>query len=487
MKGQDGAELLYHAAMQPSLSFAIDHTARRTLAAQIHDAIELAVREGRLEPGARLPSWRDLAAQLGVARGTVRAAYERLIDEQLLVASGAAGTRVAARLPFAVLQEEARPHTPLPDIFHDYGTTPLLFQMGVPAQDAFPFKLWSRLMAAAARAAAAQPVTYPDPRGLPELRQEIAAYLAYARGIACSPAQVIITGGFSGGLGLTIQALGLRGRRAWMESPGFPLTRLALELAGVEVASVPVDGEGLDVAVGEGRARDAALAIVTPGQQAPLGLTMSLERRLTLLDWAKRADAWLIEDDYLSELQLRGRAAPALASLDRAGRVIHIGSFSKTISPALRLGFLVVPVGLVERFGDIAACLAPAPSTAVQGAVAAFIAQGQYLRHLRRMKRIYRARTDALASALREREGGGVRLHSVAGLAVRVGLPEGVDDADVAHRALAYGLAPVALSPWYGGEGGAPGLLLGVTNVAPERIALQCDRLLGLISHSPKD
>ena len=469
--------------MRPSLAFAIDRTAHRTLAAQIHDAIELAVREGRLDPGARLPSWRDLAAQLGVARGTVRVAYERLIDEQLLVASGAAGTRVAPRLPFAARQEEARPRAPLPDIYLDYGSPPLPFQMGVPAQDAFPYKLWSRLMAAAARAAAAQPVSYPDPRGLPALRQEIAAYLAYARGISCSPEQVIVTGGFAGGLGLTIQVLGLRGCKAWMESPGFPLTRQALELAGVEVAPIPVDGEGLDVAAGVACAPDAALAIVTPGQQAPLGLTMSLERRLVLLDWAERAGAWLIEDDYLSELQLRGRAAPALASLDRAGRVIHIGSFSKTISPTLRLGFLVAPATLVERFGDMAACLAPAPSASVQGAVAAFITQGHYLRHLRRMKRIYRSRADALAAALREREGGGVSYHSNAGLAVRIDLPEETDDADVARRALAYGLAPVALSFWHGRGRGRPGLLLGVTNVVPERIGQHCDRLLDLIRH----
>ena len=467
--------------MEPSLSLAIDRSAGRTLAAQIHHAIDLAIREGRLEPGARMPSWRDLATQLGVARGTVRVAYERLIDEQLLVASGAAGTHVAAPLPFVVRPADTPTRAPMPDMYHDFGTAPLLFQMGVPAQDAFPFKLWSRLMAAGARAAAAQPVSYPDPRGLPELRHEIAAYLAYARGIACSPAQVIVTNGFAAGLGLTAQALELNGRTAWMEEPGFLLTRRALQFAGLSLALVPVDEEGLDVAAGRARASDAALAVVTPGQQAPRGVTMSLARRLALLDWAAGAGAWLIEDDYLSELQLRGRAAPALASLDRAGRVIHIGSFSKTISPALRLGFLVVPAGLVERFGDVAACLAPAPASAVQRAVASFIAQGHYLRHLRRMKRLYRARADVLVTALRAREGVGVTVHPPAGLAVGIGLPDGTDDADVARRALAYGLAPVPLSPWYSGKGGGPGLLLEVTNVAPERIALHCDRLLGLV------
>lgn len=467
--------------MESSFPLAIDRRAGRTLAAQIHRAIDLAIREGRLEPGARMPSWRDLATQLGVARGTVRVAYERLIDEQLLVASGAAGTHVAASLPFAARPADPPTRVALPDMYHDFDTAPLLFQMGVPAQDAFPFKLWSRLMAAGARAAAAQPVSYPDPRGLFELRREIAAYLAYARGIACSPTQVIVTNGFAAGLGLTVQALALSGQAAWVEDPGFPLTRRGLELAGLSPARVPVDTEGLDVAAGRALAPDAALAVVTPGQQAPRGVTMSLARRLALIDWAAAAGAWLIEDDYLSELQLRGRAAPALASLDRAGRVIHIGSFSKTISPALRLGFIVVPAGLVERFGDVAAYLAPAPSSTVQRAVADFIAQGHYLRHLRRMKRLYRARADALVAALREREGEGIAVRPLAGLAATIGLPDGVDDADVARRALAYGLAPVPLSPWYGEERRAPGLLLGITNVAPERIALHCDRLLGLV------
>jgi GntR family transcriptional regulator/MocR family aminotransferase len=467
--------------MTSALHLSLDLGSRRTLAIQIHDAIGRAVREGRLEPGARLPSWRDLAAQLGVARGTVRAAYERLMDEQFLVSAGAAGTFVADRPPIAARPADGPVRPPLPGLFYDHGVEPLPFQMGVPAQDAFPFKLWSRLLAAGARAAAAQPVSYPDPRGLPALRQEIAAYLGYARGFACSPAQVIVTAGFAGGLGLALGALGLHGRRGWIEDPGFPLSRHALTVGGIETVAVPVDAKGLDVAAGEALAPDAGLALVTPGQQAPLGLTMALERRLALLDWAERAGAWLIEDDYLSELQLRGRAAPALASLDRTGRVIHIGSFSKTISPALRLGFLVVPPTLAERFGDYAACLAPAPALEVQRAVTSFLAEGHYLRHLRRMKRLYVARADALRDALRPHEGDGVVVHPMGGLAVRVELPDGVDDGDAARRALAYGLAPVPLSGWYAMGAPRPGFLLGVTNVTPSRIALDCDRLFGLI------
>ncbi|MBX9635722.1 MAG: PLP-dependent aminotransferase family protein, partial [Magnetospirillum sp.] len=388
--------------MPPAFHIAIDRTAKPTLTAQIHGAIRDAICSGQLSSGARLPSWRDLAAQLGVARGTVRAAYERLIDEQLVMGHGAAGTRVAAQA--APNPDPAQPGetAPLTALFHDFDSAPLPFQMGVPAQDAFPFTLWSRIMARNARAAAAAPVGYPDPRGHAGLRHEIAAYLAIARGIRCGVNQIIITGGVSGALGLALRVLRLEGGTAWMEEPGFPLTRTALQLSGMSTAAIPVDAEGLDVAEGMRRAPHAAVAVVTPGQQAPLGMTMSLPRRKALLEWAEATESWIIEDDYLSEIQLKGRAAPALASLDQKGRVLHMGTFSKTISPTLRLGFLVVPPQLAFRFGEAAACLAPAPAAGLQRAVAEFMAEGHYLRHLRRMKRLYAARRDALVNHLRE-------------------------------------------------------------------------------------
>ncbi|GJD49989.1 HTH-type transcriptional regulatory protein GabR [Methylobacterium crusticola] len=469
--------------MRPDLAIRLDRAARVPLANQIHGAIAAAIREGRLEPGARLPSWRDLAARLGVARGTVRVAYERLVDDQLAAAAGPAGTHVAPRLP-ASPPPEAPDAPPLPDMHHAFSAVPLAFQMGVPAQDAFPFKLWSRLMARSAREEAAGPVAYPDPRGWPALRREIAAALAIGRGLACTPAQVIVTGGYSGALGLVVQALGLPGARAWMEEPGYPLTRTALHLAGVTPVPVPVDGEGLDVARGVALAPGAALAVVTPGQQAPLGVTLSPARRAALLAWAERSGAWIIEDDYLSELQLRGRPAPALAALDRAGRVLHAGSFSKTISPALRLGFLVVPPGLAARVGEAAACLAPAPSAAVQRAVAAFLAEGHALRHLRRAKRLYAARRDALAAALRGAFAGAAEVEATAGLSVLLRLPPGTPDRAVARAALPLGMAPVPLSAWYA-DAPRPGLLLGVANLSVERLPEACGRLADLVRRFP--
>ncbi len=479
------------------LHLAVSRSAKTPLAAQIHAALRDAIRDGRLAGGARLPSWRDLATQLGVSRGTVREAYERLIDEQLVVGMGAAGTRVAERIAMAPAAERGGEAPPLPELYHDFETTPLSFQMGVPAQDAFPYALWSRIMARAARASAAAPVGYPDPRGHPDLRREIAAYLAIARGVRCTPAQVFVTAGFSGALGLIIRTLRLEDATAWVEDPGFPLTRTALRLARMTVAAVPVDAEGINVAEGMRRAPQAALAVVTPGQQAPMGVTLSLARRLALLDWAGRADAWIVEDDYLSELQLKGRAAPALASLDREGRVLHAGTFSKTISPALRLGFLVVPPALTTLFGEAAACLAPAPAGVVQRAVTEFMAEGHHFRHLRRMKRLYAARQQAVLAAMRaaaEANGRGtIRAEAAGSLSVRVTLPDGTKDTDVALHALPFGLAPVPLSPWYAPwdapreaprEADEPrprGLLLGTTNLYERRLADDCARLIDLV------
>jgi GntR family transcriptional regulator/MocR family aminotransferase len=422
----------------------------------------------------------DLAAQLGVSRGTVRVAYERLIDEQFAIGLGAAGTRVAERPNLTAGPNWAPEAPPLPDLFHDFGTTPLTFQMGVPAQDAFPFKLWSRILTRGARQAAMAPVGYPDPRGDPGLRKEIAAYLGVARGLRCNPSQVLVTAGFSGALDLAIRGLRVEGREAWMEDPGFPLTRTALGLAGMTVTAVPVDADGLDIEAGIRSAAGAALAVVTPGQQAPLGVAMSLPRRLALLAWARQNDAWIIEDDYLSELQLKGRAAPALASLDQDGRVLHVGSFSKTISPALRLGFLVVPLEMARRFGDVAACLAPAPAASVQYAVAEFLREGHYLRHLRRMKRLYAARREALLRCLEEVAPKSMKVQATAGMAIVTSLPDAASDVDIALRALRFGLAPAPLSPWYMRSPRQQGLLLGVTNVNESKLVADCRRLVEL-------
>ena len=464
--------------MTKPLRLELDRSARTPLADQIHNGIRAAIETGVLAPGARLPSWQDLAAQLGVARGTVRSAYEKLSSAQLIVAARATGTHVAERLSFPARQDKAPDPGSFMEMYRELTAGPAFFQMGVPGQATLPATLLARMRAQAVRVEMSAPAIYPDPRGEPDLRREIAAYLALARGIACAPSQIIITGGFSGGLGLALRTLGLEQKKVWMEDPGFPFTRHGLELAQLSVVPIPVDADGIDVTYGLQHAADAALAVVTPGQQAPLGSTLLLERRARLLDWAAQGKAWVIEDDYLSELQLKGRATPALASLDRAGRVIHIGSFSKTVTPTLRLGFVVAPTALASRFAEAAACLAPAPGPAVQLAMADFIREGHYLRHLRRTKRTYAAQADTLLKLLRARTDN----VALAGLAAVLRLPNGTSDLSIARDAASFGLAPTPLSLWYASKAKArPGLLLGVATSPQKRLEASCERLFAII------
>ncbi|KRA76380.1 GntR family transcriptional regulator [Caulobacter sp. Root656] len=447
------------------------------LAEQVFATLRQAILDGRIEPGARLPSWRDLAAQLGVGRGTVQAAYERLSDHGLVVSSGAAGTRAASLKPSPPPALRVQP--PLQTLVHRFSAPCLAFQTGVPAEDAFPAGLWARCLSHAARQDAHSPTSYPDPRGLPDLRAQIASHLAIARGISCVPDQVIVTGSFRAGLALAMQVVGAAGRRAWMEDPGFPLTRMGLEDAGAYPVPIRVDDQGLDVAHGEALAPDAAVAVVTPGQHAPTGVALSPARREALLAWAARADAWIIEDDYLSELQLTGRAAPALAARDPTGRVIHIGSFSKTLKPALGLGFIVAPAALAQRFGQLAATLAPTFNPVAQAAMALMLADGHYMRHLRHMKRLYAHRLEALQSAL----GGEMEFKAGAGPQVRLRLPVGTDDVAMARAGPDLGVAPTALSPWYADPSRTePSLLLSVTNLGEARLAEACKGLRALVA-----
>lgn len=464
------------------LALTIDRSQPTPITAQIAANLRSAILDGRLCPGTRLPSWLDLAAQLGVSRGTVKAAYEVLADELLVFSAGAAGTRVAERrTPRPAVAPVIDIPRPLQNLERGFSLKPLPFQMGVPAQDAFPAKIWARLRTRACRANAAAPLGPADPRGEPELRAQIAANLAITRGISCHPDQIILTNGYKNGLALVLLALGVHGRTAWVEDPCYPVTRRALEIGGLKPIPVPVDAKGIRIDHGVRAAPDAALAIVTPGQQAPTGVTLSPERRAALLAWAAREDAWVIEDDYLSELQLGGRAAPSMAADDPLGRVIHIGTFSKTISPTLGLGFVVAPLSLAARFGEVAGYLNPAPNVTTQLALTEFIGDGHFLRHLRHMKSLYRERRDGLHARI----GKHVAVEAFAGLAVIAHLPKGTDDLALARRAPSLGIAPAPLSIWSARPADAqPGLLLCVTNLRKPTIDKACNALATLIDNS---
>lgn len=450
----------------------IERSPSTSISGQIAAALRSAIREGRLEQGAKLPSWNDLADQLGVARGTVRAAYDTLADELLVVPAGASGTRVFQGVP------PPAPATVIESPPGGVSAEPLPFKLGIPAQDSLPAKLWSRLCARAARRDAASLVAEADPKGSAALRGQIAAMLGITRSVPCTPNQIVVTSGYRNGLWLTMQVLEAAGKKAWHENPGCPVTREALRLAGVDLVPVPVDEHGLVVDHGVVLAPAARLAIVSPTTQAPTGAILSEARRKDLLDWAERDGAWIVEDDRLGGLHLTRPSAPALAA-DKADRVIFIGAFDEALAPGAGLGYVVAPEALADRFARAAAVLNPAPDTITQSALAAFIADGHYLRHLRQMRRLYRERKGALATALRHR----VTVADAAPLALAAPLAGKADDVAMTRRAMDLGIGPLPLSTWYHDRSTArPGLLLGFTNLHSGNLGFACDRLLELLS-----
>lgn len=462
----------------PSVSIQLERAHAAPIGEQIYASLRSSIREGILVAGSRLPSDRTLAAQLGVARGTVRMAYDRLTDEGLIFGAGSAGTRVCSTLPPVPAELTEVLDRPLAGFTRPYSSAPLPFQVGVPAHDAFPAKIWERMRSRAVRADALSYTTYADPRGEPELRSQIASHLAVSRQIQCHPDQIIVTSGYRPGLMLALTALQASGRQAWLEEPGYPLGRRALELAGLKVEPIPVDAEGICVDEGVARAPDAAVALVTPGQQAPLGATLSHKRRKDLIHWAKTHNAWIIEDDYLGELQLEGRATPALASGDGAQCVIHIGTFSKTMSPALGLGFVVVPKLLTEKFVEVTAVMLPAPNRTTQLALAEFLADGHFLRHLRQMKDLYCERRGNAMAYLSKT----FPVIVGSGLGFLACLPEDANDVLLVSKARALGLAPSALSPWYANPTNArKGLILSITNLRIDNVGTAFSALNNVI------
>ncbi len=360
---------------------------------QIADRVREAIGAGQLRPNDRLPSARSLAAQLGLARGTVDTAYALLAGEGYVQGRGPGGTVVTPVMTMTPPRPTTPPATPIPP-GPMAGALP--FRMGLPALDAFPRTLWSRLTARAARQAGPAELAYPDPAGFHELRESVATYLRVARGIACSSAEVVITAGYQGALALITHAMLAPGDRIWMEDPGYFLAREALARSGATLIPVPVDADGLNVAEAEATAPGARFAVVTPTHQAPTGVALSLPRRLALLDWATRTGAWIIEDDYDSEFRYTGRPLPALKSLDRTDRVLYVGSFSKVLFPGLRLGYLVPPAPLLGSLQAATRTLQAGPPRAgAARVVAAFMQAGHFARHLRRMRSLYATRWRA--------------------------------------------------------------------------------------------
>jgi GntR family transcriptional regulator/MocR family aminotransferase len=338
--------------------------------------------------------------------------------------------------------------------------------MGLPALDAFPRKIWARLGARSVRAMRPSGMAHPSVFGTAPLRTEIAAYLQVSRGIDCSPAQVFVTSGYRHSLELIGHALFAAGDEIWVENPGFPPTRELLRHLNITPVAVPVDGEGLMVSEGIERARHARAAVVTPAHQSPLSVSLTLPRRMALLDWATQADAWIIEDDYDGEYRYVSRPLPALKSLDRDGRVLYAGTFSKVLFPSLRLAYLVVPETQIERFEEISEIFAGGSPELTQTIVAAFIKEGHFARHIQRMRRLYAERRLLTATALEDVLRQRVSIDAQpGGMHLVLRLPEG-SDREIARRMLDCGLYAEALTAWTMDQDGPSALLLNFTNVA---------------------
>ncbi|MRX06873.1 aminotransferase class I/II-fold pyridoxal phosphate-dependent enzyme [Pseudoduganella sp. FT25W] len=464
----------------------LDTSAAEPLYRQIYSRFRGAIADGLLQPGDRIPAARALALELGLARGTVESAYGLLTAEGYVEARGQAGTVVttalARRAPAAPapMLSSAPAHSNLGDAASS--TRP--FQMGIPALDVFPRKVWARLAARAVRATQPEDMIYPPWAGLPELRIAIATYLQLSRGIDCTPSQVFITNGYRNSMELVTRALLQPGDDVWVEDPGYPPTSELLRDAGLTPVPVQVDAEGLMVAHGVASAPRARAAIVTPAHQSPLCVSLSLPRRLALLDWAAQAGAWIVEDDYDGEYRYVSRPLPALKSLDRDGRVLYSGTFSKVLFPAIRLAYLVVPPAQVERFEHITRTFAAAGPTLMQHIVADFMNEGHFARHIQRMRRLYAERRQIAADGLAAALGRHVQVEpQPGGMHLVLRMKGRHSDRAVAARMREHGMSALALSERGVLPHGGPALLLAFTNIdTPARARELGKRILKIMA-----
>ncbi len=433
----------------------LDASSSVPLYRQLYDSIRTAIVRGQFAAGLKLPGSREMAQEFGVSRNTVVGAFEQLVAEGYLEARTGAGTFVSKKIPDELLyaatntnyqsrKNEARrdlskrgktiastPVNFLPDNRRLRPFVPCL-----PSMDDFPFVLWAKLAGHRLRRPVRSLLNYGEAAGFRPLREEIAAYLGAARAVRCEAEQVIVVSGTQQAIDLTARILLDAGDAVWTEDPGHLSSRGAFLASQAELVPVPVDAEGINVAAGKKLAPDARLVCVTPSHQYPLGVTMSLARRFELLEWASRAGAWILEDDYDSEFRYEGRPLAALQGLDTDHRVIYVGTFSKVLSPALRLGYLVVPPDLVDAFTAGKALLDRHSPMFEQIILADFFAGGHFARHVRRMRNLYAERREIFISAVKNELDGLLSIApSSAGLHLTGWLADGVDDLAAARAA----------------------------------------------------
>jgi len=503
--------------VSPPLSFnpaGIELDRRQGLTRQLYEALRQRVLDGRLVSGTRLPASRDLAAALSISRNSVVRAYDQLYAEGFIESRVGDGTYVA-QLPTAKklstkvstgLSTGLSPALStkwanLPEdldseVIHSGGLAriktnhlpqppagpPRAFRVGVPAFDLFPFEVWAKLNGAFWRKPDLEQLCYGDPAGDGRLRGLIAAYLRSSRGMQCTAEQIVITSGAQQAISLCAQLLVERGDGVAVENPGYRAAGHAFALAGGKLHGVPVDGEGIDCQV-LNTLQGCRVAYVTPSHQYPLGEVMSLARRLELLAWAERTGGWIIEDDYDGEYRYSGAPLSPLAALDRSGRVLYVGTFGKVAFPALRLGYLVLPVGLVDPFSRRRAVDMRHSEVSTQAVMAEFMAAGHFQRHIRRMRRAALSRRNALLNGWPSELPGVSSLpNTAAGLHLTVRVDSLAREHQLVEQARAAQVEVNALSTYWLPDSSTPpdqraGLVLGFAAVPEAAISHALSRL----------
>ena len=469
----------------------------RSLYRWLYEELRSAILQGRLRPGARLPATRDLASAYRLSRATIVTAFEQLKSEGYVEGRSGSGTYVSEVLPEQLLDvrgprtEQWLPHRPVPlssyarrlEPFRGASRRPIrAFRANQPALDRFPTTLWAQVAARRLRRVSANLLAGGEALGYRPLREAVADYLNTSRGVKCTADQVLILSGAQEALDRSARILLNPGEPVWMEEPGYPGAAVVFRAHGARICAVPVDPEGLDLELGRSKWKPPRLVYVTPGHQFPLGVTMSLRRRLALLEWARCSGTLIFEDDYDSEYRYSGRPVPALQGLDRSGVVIFAGSFSAVLFPALRLGYLVVPPEMVDVFAAAESVSTHHPPLLDQAVLCDFITEGHFARHIRRMRELYAERLNVLLEGAKEKLAEALEISSVeAGLETVGWLRHHLRAEQVAERAAARDVELVPLRRYASGRSRGEGLILGFAAVEPRELRRGVEELASLL------
>ncbi|HKV41784.1 MAG TPA: PLP-dependent aminotransferase family protein [Blastocatellia bacterium] len=451
--------------------------ASQALTRWLEEELRRAILDGRLRPGTRLPATRDFARQYSLSRGTVVAAFEQLNAEGYLTCKVGAGTWVNARLSNQARGARKTPAAvrrlppPMRGLTFRHPARP--FRAHEPTIVEFPVDIWARVASRRLRRVSSSLLAGGDVRGYKPLREAIASYLGAFRGVNCSSDQIVVTSGVQQGLDLLARLIVKPGAPVWIEDPGYFGAATALQNAGAKIIPVPVDEHGLSVAKGRQLQPLARCVYLTPAHQFPLGSTMSLERRLAVLAWAREAGAFIIEDDYDSEYRFEGLPVPALQGLDKCGSVILVGSFNKLMFPSIRLGYIVAPLALVDPLLDLRFGTDQHASGPDQAILTDFILEGHFSRHLRRMRDLYGARLAALQDQSRRYLDGLLKISPVqAGLYTAGFLRNGITSREAEAAAAARKVETMGFDRFSLKRTDIQGLVLGFAAFDEKQISL---------------